>query len=317
MTVEAIAGLTATLLAITVAQAALPNPDAPTASKPDLRTLAPVETAAVAVEPAGPQPAFSFGAPVEGYPVISPFGLRKLPWEEAGRLHQGVDIAAPSGLPVTAVEDGVVIEAGRDGGYGRYVAVRHDDGLTSFYAHLGTIEAVAGAAVRKGQPIGRIGSTGSSTGAHLHFEMRDEKGRPLNPVMFLGRDFAAAEDLPMREARRFPRYVRTAYVSFIPQAKRELMEAREEAKVAAAEAKKAEAAARRLMASDVRASTVLTLAKARIETVGEPAAALAKADRPFVRIAAPAVPAASPAAPSAADSGIDAILQGSVSETPG
>src|SRR5262245_3130659 len=72
-----------------------------------------------------------------------------------------------------------------------------------------------------------MGNTGSSTGAHLHFEVSDRKGHPLNPEMFVGQTFASAEALPLKAASRFPRRVRVAYVSFIPKAKRELMEERE------------------------------------------------------------------------------------------
>nr|QQZ51916.1 M23 family metallopeptidase [Phenylobacterium glaciei] len=69
-----------------------------------------------------------------------PFGLRRLPWEDHGRLHEGVDIAGPTGTKVLAVSDGIVKRAGESPSYGRYVEVEHGVGLTSFYAHLGKIE---------------------------------------------------------------------------------------------------------------------------------------------------------------------------------
>jgi hypothetical protein len=139
-----------------------------------------------------------------------------------------VDISADSGVPVIAAADGVVVEAGTKGGYGRYVAVRHAESLTTFYAHLGAIAAGIrpGMAVKAGMPLGRIGSTGTSTGPHLHFEIRDGDQRPLNPAMFLGKAFAEAGDLPLDKAKRYSGRVRMAYVSFIPESKRALMEAK-------------------------------------------------------------------------------------------
>jgi hypothetical protein len=109
------------------------------------------------------------------------------------------------------------------------VEVEHAEGLKSFYAHLGAIDpgVAPGLAVKIGQPIARIGSSGSSTGPHLHFEIRDAKDRPLNPQYFLDRQFAEADDLPLLTAARVPRGVRIAYVSRIPDSKRALMEARE------------------------------------------------------------------------------------------
>ncbi len=83
--------------------------------------------------------------------------------------------------------------------------------------------------VKRGQAIGRIGSTGSSTGAHLHFEIHDPGGRALNPQMFLDRSFMRLADLPLKAAARLPRRgVRIAFVSFIPRSKQALMQAREE-----------------------------------------------------------------------------------------
>lgn len=170
----------------------------------------------------------AFEEPVPGRAIVSPFGLRQLPWEGGGRLHEGVDISADSGLPVIAVADGVVVEAGTKGGYGRFVAVRHAERLTTYYAHLGAIAASVkpGMAVQAGAQIGRIGSTGTSTGPHLHFEIRDAYKRPLNPAMFLGKAFAEAGDLPLDRAKRYSGRVRMAYVSFIPDSKRALMDAR-------------------------------------------------------------------------------------------
>jgi len=131
-------------------------------------------------------------------------------------------------VPVIAAADGVVVEAGVKGGYGRYVAVRHAERLTTFYAHLGGIAAGVkpGMIVEAGTPLGRVGSTGTSTGPHLHFEIRDAQHRPLDPSMFLGKAFAEAGDLPLDKAKRYSGRVRMAYVSFIPESKRALMDAK-------------------------------------------------------------------------------------------
>ncbi len=190
--------------------------------------------AAAPVAPAAPPPAvFEYGEPVPGHEVNSPFGLRRMPWEKHGRLHEGVDIAAPVGMSVLAVADGVVTRAGNSSSYGRFVEIKHAEGLISFYAHLGRVDprAKPGAAVLGGRAIGKIGSSGTSTGPHVHFEIRRDD-RPLNPVAFIGREFATAEDLPLQTAARYSRRVRVAQVSFIPEAKRALMEGpRKSAKV--------------------------------------------------------------------------------------
>jgi hypothetical protein len=197
------------------------------AAVPEPRPVGPAPATAAPVEPIPePEPLVSFGQPVAGYPVVSPWGLRRLPWERHGRLHAGVDIAAPSGVLVAAVADGVVVGAGASPGYGRYVEVRHLDGLTSFYGHLGGVRKGLrqGVAVRGGEPIARIGDTGTSTGPHLHFEIRHE-GEPVNPLYFMNRSFAEADDLPFDQAAAVPKRVRIAYVSSIPESKRDEMAA--------------------------------------------------------------------------------------------
>lgn len=232
---DLVVGVAGALSVAAVAQAALPGgPSAGGAMRqaPLLRGMQQVSTAPVDA------PDFVYGEPVAGYEIVSPFGLRKLPWEEAARLHAGVDIAAPFGYPVQAAADGVVERAGVDGGYGRFVEVRHAQGLSTIYAHLGAIDGAVkpGAVVRIGQRLGEVGSTGSSTGAHLHFEVRDKKHRPLNPEMFIDQAFATVHDLPLKQAARLPRGVRIAYVSYIPKKKRELMEKEAAEKKAAEEA---------------------------------------------------------------------------------
>lgn len=169
-------------------------------------------------EPAPPPPAFQFGAPLPGRVINSPFGLRQLPWEENGRLHQGVDIAAPSGAAVKVAADGVVKATGVSPTYGRYVQVMHKGGLTTMYAHLaGPAKGVKrGVYLHRGDTVAYVGNSGRSSGSHLHFEIR--KGdKPLNPSFFLGRSFAEADDLPLKAAGRVSRKVRMAAVSKWPE----------------------------------------------------------------------------------------------------
>ena len=215
----------AALSAVAVAHASLLSGPTPAERATFTKATVPA-VAAVAVAPADAV-LIAFEEPVPGHAVVSPFGLRQLPWEGNGRLHEGVDISADAGVPVRVAADGVVVAAGEKGGYGRYVAVRHAEGLTTFYAHLGGIGAgvKAGLAVQAGDTVGRIGSTGVSTGPHLHFEIRDAQDRPLNPAMFLGKAFAEAGDLPLDKAKRYSGRVRMAQVSFIPESKRLLMDA--------------------------------------------------------------------------------------------
>lgn len=214
-------GLLATALTLCVVTAAYASTAlAPLVARPPA-TYAKVVEPVPAPPPEPPPPAFVFGEPVPGHSVNSPFGLRRMPWERHGRLHEGVDIAAPTGKPVVAVADGVITKAGRSPSYGRYVEVRHGEDLVSFYAHLGRIDAraKAGVAVKAGTMLGKIGSSGTSTGPHLHFEIR-QNDRPLNPVSFIDREFATAGDLPLKAAAYYSKRVRVAQVSHIPESKR-------------------------------------------------------------------------------------------------
>ncbi|MBX3484613.1 M23 family metallopeptidase [Phenylobacterium sp.] len=219
--IVAVAGLSA----FAVAHASLLVPET---ARPISAPMAAVAKAAPVTAPPEDDVLIAFEEPVPGHAVVSPFGLRQLPWEGNGRLHEGVDISADAGVPVIAAADGVVVAAGTKGGYGRYVAVRHAEALTTFYAHLGGIRdgLKPGMAIKAGDTLGRIGSTGTSTGPHLHFEIRDAQDRPLNPAMFLGKAFDEAGDLPLDKAKRYSGRVRMAYVSFIPESKRALMDAR-------------------------------------------------------------------------------------------
>ncbi|MFZ0267817.1 M23 family metallopeptidase, partial [Caulobacter sp.] len=168
--------------------------------------------------PSPPPPAFVFDAPLPGHVVNSPFGLRQMPWEENGRLHEGVDIAAPAGAPVHVAIDGVVMRSGVSSTYGRFVEVGHRDGFHTFYAHLGRDAGLKpGAYVKRGTTVAYVGSSGRSTGSHLHFELRNKAGKPLNPALFMGKSFAQKDDLPLTAAAKVGRKVRLAQVSKWPE----------------------------------------------------------------------------------------------------
>jgi murein DD-endopeptidase MepM/ murein hydrolase activator NlpD len=113
-------------------------------------------------------------------PVTSNFGPRIHPITGRARPHEGIDIGAPTGTPVVAVLAGQVTFASTNGGYGKQVKIRHDSGHESSYAHLNSFSVQVGVRVAQGQEIGKVGSTGASTGPHLHFEWRFG-GKPFDP----------------------------------------------------------------------------------------------------------------------------------------
>ena len=98
--------------------------------------------------------------------------------------HQGIDLAAPAGTPVTATADGRVSFAGRSGDYGRMVVIDHGNGWQTVYAHLKRIKVTRGERVRVGAVIGTVGKSGNATGTHLHYEIR-RKGHPVDPGPYL------------------------------------------------------------------------------------------------------------------------------------
>jgi murein DD-endopeptidase MepM/ murein hydrolase activator NlpD len=114
-------------------------------------------------------------------PITSYFGNRYHPILHFTRFHAGVDIGAGWGSPIVAAADGQVAAAGWAGGYGREVQIAHGGGMVSIYGHMSEIVASAGSLVRRGQLIGYVGSSGLSTGPHLHFEVR-QSGTPVNPL---------------------------------------------------------------------------------------------------------------------------------------
>ena len=122
--------------------------------------------------------------PVEGESTDS-FGYRGNPFGGGGsEFHPGQDIAAPRGTPVFAPADGTVIEAGWKSGYGQTVVIDHGNGLTTRYGHLSKLEVGAGQELRRGEELGLVGSTGRSTGPHLHYEVR-LGDLPVSPLHYL------------------------------------------------------------------------------------------------------------------------------------
>ncbi len=119
--------------------------------------------------------------PVDG-PITSMFGPRSLlPGE---KFHTGIDIGVPERTPVRATASGIVRFVGNTDGYGLRVEIDHGNGVTTLYAHLSEANVVPGQRVERGQPIGKSGNTGASTGPHLHYEIR-QNGRPIDPWPFL------------------------------------------------------------------------------------------------------------------------------------
>jgi murein DD-endopeptidase MepM/ murein hydrolase activator NlpD len=122
-----------------------------------------------------------FRFPLRNFRVTSSFGIRNDPFHGHLSMHQGIDLAAPEGTEVYAIADGVVTAAGFDPVYGNYVIISHSNRWTSLYGHLQIIETTLRSDVRSGTLIGRVGSTGQSTGPHLHFELRQD-GRAFDPA---------------------------------------------------------------------------------------------------------------------------------------
>jgi murein DD-endopeptidase MepM/ murein hydrolase activator NlpD len=111
--------------------------------------------------------------------LTSRFGRR---W---GRMHKGIDIAGPIGTPIIAAADGTVTVAGWSSGYGKLIELRHSDGTTTRYGHNSQLSVSVGQIVRQGQQVAEMGSTGHSTGSHVHFEIHPSGGSAVNPIAYL------------------------------------------------------------------------------------------------------------------------------------
>ena len=125
-----------------------------------------------------------FGMPTHGARRTSGFGPRRDPYRRSTRMHNGVDFAAPVGTPIYSTGEGVVTFSGRQSGYGIVVKIRHAFGFETVYAHLNKSRVKVGQRVERGNRIADMGSTGRSTGSHLHYEIRIE-GKPINPSKFM------------------------------------------------------------------------------------------------------------------------------------
>lgn len=124
--------------------------------------------------------------PITDYPYLtSSYGWRRNPVTGRSAMHEGLDFAAPSGTPILAASGGVVLEAKWAPGFGNMVEIDHGDGLITRYAHASSLLVKQGDLVERGQQVARVGSSGRSTGPHLHFEVR-LAGQPLDPRLFLG-----------------------------------------------------------------------------------------------------------------------------------
>jgi murein DD-endopeptidase MepM/ murein hydrolase activator NlpD len=126
-----------------------------------------------------------FAMPVKSaFRFTSGFGYRRDPKGAGTRMHSGTDFASSSGTPIYATADGTVTFAGWEGGYGRHVEIRHEFGISTTYSHLSQIRVSVGQRVSRGDRIGDMGSSGRSTGTHLHYEVH-VGGRPVNPMNFI------------------------------------------------------------------------------------------------------------------------------------
>lgn len=131
--------------------------------------------------------------------ISSGFGLRRHPVMHFTRMHKGMDIAAPYGAPIRAANDGTIVFAGRSGGYGNFVRINHSGGMGTGYGHMSRIAVRSGQRVSRGQVIGYVGSTGMSTGPHLHYELY-RNGVAINPRSV---SFAVVEQLGGNDLRAF------------------------------------------------------------------------------------------------------------------
>ncbi len=123
--------------------------------------------------------------PINGR-LMGGYGQRSDPFSGEGAMHTGIDISAPVGTPVKATGDGIILHANWNGGYGRCVIIDHGNGYQTWYAHLSRMDVMEGQAIRQGEVVGRVGTTGRSTGAHLHYEVRIHS-TPVNPYRFMQR----------------------------------------------------------------------------------------------------------------------------------
>jgi murein DD-endopeptidase MepM/ murein hydrolase activator NlpD len=131
--------------------------------------------------------------PVANIRLTSSFGMRDHPISGRRRAHKGIDLAAPTGTPIHASADGIISKAKWFGGYGLFVSIEHGGKIQTRYGHMSRLNVAEGQRVAKGDVIGFVGTTGRSTGPHLHYEVRIN-GEAVNPVPYLQTDQFAQSD---------------------------------------------------------------------------------------------------------------------------
>jgi murein DD-endopeptidase MepM/ murein hydrolase activator NlpD len=134
-------------------------------------------------------------SPVQGYRLTSAYGEREHPILGGIRMHEGVDLAVPSGTPIYAPADGLVEMAQRYGSYGNFIKILHGGEMETRYGHLSAYNVTAGQYVHKGDVIGYVGATGRATGPHLHYEVRID-GHAVNPMPYLSLGQVAVQTDP-------------------------------------------------------------------------------------------------------------------------
>ena len=151
--------------------------------------------------------------PIDGARLSSSFGLRKHPISGYNKLHKGVDFAAPKGTPIYAAGNGVIEFIGNNGGYGKYIRIRHNGSYKTAYAHLNNYNKniYKGKRVNQGDTIGYVGSTGKSTGPHLHYEII-YLGKQINPMKM---KLPPRKILEGKELKRFKKEIKNIYSDFL------------------------------------------------------------------------------------------------------
>jgi murein DD-endopeptidase MepM/ murein hydrolase activator NlpD len=147
--------------------------------------------------------------PIDGARITSAFGVRTHPFLGYSKQHQGLDFGAPSGTPIYSAGNGIIVEMGTKGNYGKYIRVNHDDKYATAYAHMSKFAKglKAGSKVSQGQIIGYVGTTGRSTGPHLHYEVL-ASGKHINPLSI--KTFASYK-LGNTQMALFKKYKQTVY----------------------------------------------------------------------------------------------------------
>ena len=151
--------------------------------------------------------------PIDGARLSSSYGVRKHPILGYNKLHKGVDFAAPKGTPIYAAGNGVIDFVGRNGGYGKYIRIRHNSSYKTAYAHLNNYNKniYKGARVNQGGIIGYVGSTGKSTGPHLHYEVMYQN-KQINPMKM---KLPSGKTLKDDELKRFNKEIKIIYSDFL------------------------------------------------------------------------------------------------------